>query len=71
MTFNLWNSSRAILRGPSGTGDPNGWSWRPAQGGKIPWEYGIEWSQPIPTNISGVAIDPTLSIRRLASDVAL
>ena len=71
MTFNLWNSSRAILRGPTGTGDANGWRWSPSQGGKIPWEYGIEWSQPLPTNISGVAIDPALSICRISSDVAL
>jgi outer membrane protein assembly factor BamB len=70
-TFNLWNSSRAILRGATGTGDANGWSWRPAQNAKIPWEYGIEWSKPLPTNISGVAIDPALSICRISSDVAL
>jgi outer membrane protein assembly factor BamB len=51
-TLNLWNSSRCILVSASGTGDPNGWSWRP-RSGAIPFEYGIEWSAPIATEIDG------------------
>lgn len=66
-TLNLWNSSMCIQRGPSGTGDPNSWRWFPTTGQKIPWQYGIEWTVPLPTNISGLAIDPTLSIGGLGS----
>jgi outer membrane protein assembly factor BamB len=62
-TLVCWNASRAILRGPTGTGDPNGWSWRPRVGYTIPWEYGIEWEAPVATTVDGVPIpSPGLSI---------
>jgi hypothetical protein len=59
----MWNSSRCILRGASGNGDPDGWSWRPAQGAKLNWQNGIEWEAPIATNITsnGVTSPITLS----------
>ena len=52
MTLNMWNSTRAIIRGPTGTGDLNNWLWRPQQGASIPWEYGIQWSVPITTTMT-------------------
>ncbi len=70
-TLNMWNSTRCIIRGPTGTGDLNTYSWRPAQGANIPFEYGIQWSAPLPTNISGVPFSPALSIVCVASDVVL
>ncbi len=60
MTLNMWNSTRCILRGPTGTGDPNGWMWRPSQGANIPFAYGIQWSVPIVTNMTaanGTTVD--------------
>ncbi len=52
MTLNMWNSTRAIIRGPAGTGDLNNWLWRPQQGGSIPWQYGIQWSVPLTTTMT-------------------
>jgi outer membrane protein assembly factor BamB len=51
-TLNMWNSTRAILRGPSGTGDLKNWLWRPQQGASIPWQYGIQWSVPMTTTMT-------------------
>ncbi len=51
-TLNMWNSTRAILRGPTGTGDLNNWLWRPQQGASIPWQYGIQWSVPMVTTMT-------------------
>ena len=70
-TLNMWNSTRCIIRGASGTGDLNTYSWRPAQGANIPFKYGIQWSTPLPTDISGVPFTPALSIVNVASDVVL
>ncbi|MCW4046871.1 MAG: PQQ-like beta-propeller repeat protein [Candidatus Bathyarchaeota archaeon] len=58
----LWNSSRCILRGVSGTSDPNSWSWRPTQGGKFNWQYGIEWEAPIATNITSGGVTSPISL---------
>ena len=57
----LWNSTRCINSGPTGTGDPDSWSWRPSTGNKIDFKYGIEWAVPIATNISGNPISLSLS----------
>jgi outer membrane protein assembly factor BamB len=65
-TLNMWNSSRAILANASNT-----WQWRPIVGSKIPWQYGIEWSKPIATNISDVAISPVMNIGFISSNVVL
>ncbi len=67
----MWNSSRDILMGPSGTGDPNGWMWRPTAGSYLNWSYGIQWQMPLATNISGLAISPSLGISKICSDVVL
>jgi len=53
MTLNMWNSTRAIFKGPQGTGDlANAWLWRPPQGAQIPFEYGIQWSMPLVTKMT-------------------
>ena len=51
-TLNMWNSTRCIQRGASGTGDPNNWMWRPPQGASLPWANGIQWSVPIVTKMT-------------------
>jgi hypothetical protein len=59
-TLNMWNATRAIIRGPTGTGDLNNWLWRPLQGSDIPWEYGIQWSVPMTTTMTasnGTVVD--------------
>ncbi len=67
----LWNATRAIMRGPTGTGDPNGWQWRPTQDAQIPFSYGVEWAQPIATNISGNDLPANLAIVGAESGVVL
>jgi hypothetical protein len=64
-----WNSSRAILRGPTGTGDPNNWQWNPTLNQAINFSYGIEWAVPIASNISDVPI--SLSISAINSGVVM
>ena len=75
-TLNKWNSTKAIMKYALKTGvisethpANNLWSWRPPKGGIIPFSYGIEWSVPIATNISGAPID--LSYSGIASGVIL
>ncbi|MGD0451163.1 MAG: PQQ-binding-like beta-propeller repeat protein [Candidatus Bathyarchaeia archaeon] len=60
-TLCMWNSTRCINTGPTGTGDPNTWMYRPTTGNKIDFKYGIQWSAPIATNISGNPISLSLS----------
>jgi outer membrane protein assembly factor BamB len=50
-TINMWNLTRAIYLGPTGTGDLNNWLWRPQQGASIPWKYGIQWTAPMTTTM--------------------
>ncbi len=71
-TLNMWNSTKCII-GPTNVpaAYPVGWMWRPPLGASIPFAYGIQWSAPIATNISGVPISPLLSINTLSSDVVL
>jgi outer membrane protein assembly factor BamB len=40
----------------------NAWGWSPSQNTVIDFKYGVMWGKAIPTNISGAAISPTLSI---------
>jgi hypothetical protein len=59
-TMNMWNSTLAILKGPSGTGDRLNWRWQPSQGASIAWKNGIEWSVPMVTNMTasnGTTVD--------------
>jgi hypothetical protein len=52
----LWNSTKCILSGTTGTVTPAefGWeAWSPAQGGNYAFKNGIVWSKPIPTNFTG------------------
>jgi outer membrane protein assembly factor BamB len=69
-TLNLWNSTRAIIRG-TGSGDLNSWTWRPPQGEDIPFSYGIQWSAPIATEISGETISPNLGVAGIDSGVVV
>ena len=56
-----WNSSLNIQKGTTGTGDPSSWSWKPTQGGKLNWTYGIQWQAPVATSINGNPISLSLS----------
>ncbi len=58
-TLCLWNSTRCVNGGNGG--DPNNWMYRPTTGSKIDFKYGIQWTVPIATNISGNPISLTLS----------
>jgi hypothetical protein len=68
-SLTMWNSTRAIMRGASGTSDPNGWQWNPAQNLVVNFSNGNQWSAPLATNISGTPI--TLGISAINSGVAL
>jgi hypothetical protein len=70
-TLNLWNSSAAILMASSWFGTPskNQISWRPPQGGSIPFSWGMEWSKPVPTTLNGQPI--SLGINTMSPDVLL
>lgn len=71
-SLTVWNSTRTILRGVNGNSDlGNAWQWRPTQDGIYNFANGIEWSAPIATNISGVPINPALSISGMTNDVVL
>jgi hypothetical protein len=59
-TLNMWNSTQAILKGPTGRGDINSQTWRPSAGASIPWSYGVQWTVPIVTTIAlanGTTVD--------------
>ncbi len=59
-TLNMWNSTQAILRGPTGRGDTNSQTWRPSAGASIPWSYGVQWTVPMVTTIklaNGTTVD--------------
>ena len=67
-TLIFWNSSKDImtyspyLNLPVTSGVIGSGLWRPPQGATIPWAAGIEWSEPLATNISGAPISPPLGI---------
>jgi hypothetical protein len=60
-TLNMWNSSKAIMDYSLITRqNTNSFSWRPAQGGMIPWNLGIQWSVPMTTTMTasnGTVVD--------------
>jgi hypothetical protein len=68
-SITVWNSTRTIMRGENGNGDPNGWQWRPPQNGVLAFQNGIEWSAPINTTYNGNPI--SLSIAGMTPDVIL
>ncbi len=76
-TLNMWNSTLAIMKYSYSSGrSVNSWVWAPPQGASIDWNLGIQWSQPLVTSITApngtsIAISPTLSITKIASDVLL
>jgi hypothetical protein len=39
----------------------NGWGWAPTLNGAIDFSNAVMWAKPIPTNISGVSINPALA----------
>jgi hypothetical protein len=52
-TLNMWNSTQCILKSEYNPSYGMTWMWRPEQGGIIPFSYGIMWSVPLPTRVSG------------------
>jgi hypothetical protein len=60
-TLNMWNSTQCIMAGAWGA-SAFGWQWRPPQGVVIPFYYGITWSTPLETNISGAPLPEPLYI---------
>jgi hypothetical protein len=68
-SITVWNSTRTIMRGTTGTGDPNGWQWQPPQNGVLSFQNGIEWSAPINTTYNGQSI--SLGISGMTNDVIL
>jgi hypothetical protein len=68
-SLTVWNSTRTIMRGTAGTGDPNGWQWSPPQNGVLAFQNGIEWSAPINTTYNSNPI--TLGISGMDNNVVL
>jgi hypothetical protein len=73
-TLNMWNASQAIMSYCFKTGllsptSLTAWEWRPPQGGIIPFSYGIMWSKPLATNVSGSPI--TLGYCGISSGVIM
>ena len=66
-TLNMWNSTQCIDKlnpktpGYSYAGQSE-WYWEPIQNDIIPFSYGIQWSAPLPTNLSGAALPSNLGI---------
>jgi hypothetical protein len=58
-TFNAWNSTQCIIAGTNGAA---AWMWRPTQNAQIDFAKGIMWSQPMPTNISGIPLPGVLQL---------
>jgi hypothetical protein len=62
-SISMWNSTRCINIAAGGSpagGYPSGladnWMWRPPQGGQLDFKYGIQWSAPLPTSVSGAPL---------------
>ena len=65
--LNMWNSTQCIDKlNPATPGysyaKQSEWYWEPIQDDVIPFSYGIQWSVPIATNISDVALPGNLGI---------
>jgi len=56
----MWNSTTAIFANQQMNMFATLWTWRPPQGGIIPFSSGIQWTVPIATNISGVPLPSPL-----------
>jgi hypothetical protein len=69
--LSLWNSSRAICMASSwfGTPSPHQISWRPPQGGSVPFSWGWEWAKPVPTTFGSYSI--SLAITTITPDAIL
>ena len=74
-TLVMWNSTKCILIGQApqyyGTSTAESWMWRPPQGKDIPFSYGIQWAQPLETELDGEPIDPSLGIGAISSEIVL
>jgi len=76
-TLNMWNSTRCINLGGTpftvftAFPDANSWAWRPGNDVSVNFSYGIQWTKPLATNISGVPIDGSLSLKATSSDTLL
>jgi outer membrane protein assembly factor BamB len=76
-TLNMWNSTLAIMKYNLISGrSVNSWVWAPPQGASIDWSLGIQWSKPLATTVTApngttIAISPTLSVAKIASNVLL
>ncbi len=60
-SLNMWNSTLCInLNVPSSNNNgvplADNWYWRPPTGAQIPFAKGIQWSVPLPNNISGTPL---------------
>ena len=63
-TLNEWNSTLCVQNYDLATNfNTNIWEWRPPQGAIIPFSYGLEWTMPIATNITGVPLPQSLMNR--------
>ncbi|MFB3888395.1 MAG: PQQ-binding-like beta-propeller repeat protein [Candidatus Bathyarchaeia archaeon] len=68
----MWNSTKCIMDYGNATGQNTRPSrWRPPQGANVDFSYGIQWSVPLATSISGTPISPALAIVLVDSDVVL
>jgi len=69
-TLNEWNSTLCVQNYDLATNfNTNIWEWRPPQGAIIPFSYGLEWTMPIATNITGVPLPQSLSFGATGSDI--
>jgi hypothetical protein len=68
-SLTVWNSTRTIMRGVTGTGDPQGWQWQPPNNGVLAFQNGIQWTAPINTTYNGIPI--SLGISGMDSNVVL
>jgi outer membrane protein assembly factor BamB len=54
-SLSMWNSTRCINLSPyvsnygGGGATPDQWMWRPPVGAQIDFQYGVQWSAPLPT----------------------
>jgi hypothetical protein len=68
-SLNMWNSTLCIdnYMASLTTPDMVARFWNVPEGANIPFDLGIQWSTPLPTNISGVPINPAMDLYQIAS----